>query len=156
MPSVGVAVAIEDDGAVLCVDLADDFGDILFEAARGCGFKAGSDDIERFSDDGIEDGEGECDGLVCADRTEFEFIAGEGKGAGAVAVAGVKGEGGEGIDAKGEGGFVAAAGGFTSFDLFEDLGELVAEEDGEDGGGGFVGTEAVVIASAGDDSAQEL
>ncbi len=48
-----------------------------------------------------------------------------------------------------------AAGRFSRFDLFEDLGELFAEEDGDDGGWCFVCAESVVISGACDDSAQE-
>lgn len=86
MPSFGVAVAIEDDALVFGVDLADELGDLGFEFAVG-GFEAGSDMVEGFGEDGIEDGDGHSDGLVGPDGAEFKLVSREGKGAGAVAIA---------------------------------------------------------------------
>lgn len=65
------------------------------------------------------------------------------------------GKTGEGIDAKAEGTAFFAAGGFSCFDLLEDLGELFAEEDRDNGGRSFVCAEAVVVSGACDDGAQE-
>ena len=47
-------------------------------------------------------------------------------------------------------------GGFSAGgDLFEDAGQLVTEEDGDDGRRRLVGAEAVVVAGMGDDAAQQ-
>ena len=154
MPSFGVSVAIEDDAIVFGADFADELGDLGFEFAVG-GFEAGSDIVEGFGEDGIEDGDGHGDGLVGPDSAEFKLVSRESKGAGAVAIARVFGEAWEGIDAKAESSALFATGGFACFDLLEDLGELFAKEDRDNGGRGFVCAEAVVVSGACDNGTQE-
>lgn len=111
--------------------------------------------VERLGDDGVHRHERPGDRLVGTDGTELEAVSGEGERAGPVAVAGILGERREDIDADrecplGQGGI-----GTARLDLFEHVGELVSQEDRDDGGGSFVRPQAVIVPRRGDDRAEE-
>ena len=110
-----------------------------------------------------ESGAGESVQLVTDAREiaiEFDVIGmarkrHEGEGAGAVAIARVGRQGGQGVHAHVHEALARRAGDVAHAELFEHVGELVAEEQGHDGGRGFVAAEAAVVGSGAHRSAQE-
>ena len=109
---------------------------------------------KRLGHDRVHDDQRVGDRLAGADRAELELVAGEGKRAGPVAVARVLRERGQRVHADGEEAGLLRVPGAALGDLLEDVGELVAEEHGDDGRGRFVGAEAVVVAGGGRRAAQ--
>ena len=92
VPGFRVAVAVEDDRLTLGVDLREqrlDRGVELRRVAAGGLFELGRTVVERLGDDRVHRHERTGNRLVGAHRPELKPIAGEGKRAGAVAVAGV-------------------------------------------------------------------
>ena len=95
-------------------------------------------------------------GLRGTDGAELELVTGESEGRGTVAVRGVLRQGGQHIHTQLHGGLAGGGLGTAGLDLLHDVGQLVAEEDGDDGGRGLLGTEAVVVTGLGDGSAQQV
>ena len=125
-------------------------------AGLDVGFELGGDKIEALGDDGVEHGIGAGNIGAGTDGAELELVAGEGKRAGAVSIAGVLGQLGKNGNAGFENTALLAAFGGAFFDLFENVGELLAEEDGNDRRRRFVGAEAVIVVGAGDREAENL
>src|SRR5208337_3919919 len=88
--------------------------------------------------------------------TELEPVPGKGEGAGPVAVARVLWQGRQHVNPDVERGLRLAALGAAPLDLLEDVGELVAEEDGNDCRWRFISAKAMIVPGTGDDSAQEF
>ena len=158
LPFVGVAVAVEDDLLVLLEQLHQQLldGGLELLAVLQPLFELGGAVVERLGDGDVEGDARQRDALVRRDRAELELVAGEGERAGAVAVAGIARQLRQHADADIEDaaalGRLGAAG---LFDLLEDVGELVAEEDRDDRRRRFVGAEPMVVAGAGDAEAQQ-
>ena len=105
VPGLGVVVAVEDDRAVLVVDLLQQRlhrGGQLGGIAAGGLFQRRGTVIERLGDDRVHGHQRAGDRLAGADRAELEAVAGEGEGAGAVAVAGVLRQRRQDVDADGQ------------------------------------------------------
>ena len=107
--------------------------------------------------DGVEGGVGVGDGVGRAHHAELELVAGEGEGSGAVAVGGVTVE-------NGDGGYtgVQLAGGQqlngvrVGDDLLHYALQLVAQKDGDDGGGSLLAAQTVLVAHTGGGLAQQV
>ena len=63
---------------------------------------------------------------------------------------------GQRVDADGQGAARLGARRLALLDLLEDVGELITEEDRDNGRRGLVGTEPVIIAAGGDDRPQHV
>ena len=157
MPLFRVAVAVEDDRAVLGVHLLQHLLDRLIQRLAGAdaGFQLGRDVVERVGHDRVQDRDRDARGLARTDGAELEAVAGEGERAGAIAVARVTRQVRQRIDAD----LQLAAGlgrlGAAGLDLLPDVVELLAHEDRDDRGRGFVGAQAVIVAGRGDGGAQQ-
>ena len=98
--------------------------------------------------------------LIIGDRKsrtgepELEFISGKGERRGAVAVGGVLAELRQTFDADLDLAVGSFAVVFAPFDGGEDARQLVAQEDGNDGGRGFVRAQTMIVAGAGAGNAQ--
>ena len=113
------------------------------------------DVVQRVGDDTVHHDQRPCDRLVRADAAELETIACESERAGAVAVTGVTGQGGQGVHADRQRSRFDGTACGTAFELIEHIFELFAEEDRDDGRRRFVGSQAVVVARGSDRSAQQ-
>ena len=95
-------------------------------------FQDGADFIQAFRHNGIEHRHGPCTGLGGTYGAEFEFIACEGKRAGAVPVGGVQGEHGQGVHADVDGLLGARFFSASFLDLLNDFIQQISQEDGND------------------------
>ena len=159
VPLLGVTVAVEDDATMLGQDVLQDdleggvevallgldlFGELIGELVEG----VGHDRVEDRERTGHREGG--------ADGAELKLVAREGKRARTVSVASILREDRQRIDAERH--VAALAGGGSSaalLHLLDDFVEHVAQVDRDDGGRGFVGAEAVVVAGRGDGSAEQ-
>lgn len=135
MPLLRVAVAVEDHRLVLRDDLLEELLDRLrqlLRVAAGGLFDLRGDVVEALGDDRVKGHQRPGDRLRRPDRTELKLVAGEGKRAGPVAVAGMLRQRGKGVDTDGERAARLRAGRLPLFDLLEDIGQLLAEEDRDD------------------------
>ena len=111
---------------------------------------------QLLSHDGVEHHVGAGDGLGGAQHTEFKLVAGEGQGGGAVAVGGILRDLRHGIHAD----LQLLLGDVhirrTLHDRVQNGRQLVAQEDGDDGGRRLVAAQTVVVAGVGDAAAQHL
>ncbi len=89
------------------------------------------------------------DGLPRARRAELEAVAGERERAGAVAVARIGRQHRKGVDTDDHGALALRRRGSALGDLLEHVGELVAEEDRDDGRRCLVGPQAMVVGGRG-------
>ena len=112
--------------------------------------------VQHGGDGGVEHDVRAGDGVGGAEHAELELVAGEGEGGGAVAVRGVALEARQGVHAEAQ--LAALSGGVGGVLLqgLEDGGELVAEENGDHGGGSLVGAQTVVVARRGHGETQEV
>ena len=158
MPLFGVTVAVEDDPAVLGEDVLEDALERGVEVGvllEGGGEFVG-ELVERVGHDRVEHGQGAGHREGGTDGAELELVAGEGERAGTVTIAGVLREDRERVDAEGHVTALARAGSGTALlHLLDDFVEHVAQVDRDDGGRGFIGAEAVVVAGRGDGSTEE-
>ena len=160
MPDAGVAVAVEDHGAVLFDDMLHIVldGRVEILAAGQVAFQEVGRVTQRVGHDGVQGRDGTGSGLAGAQGAELETVTREGDGAGAVAVAGVRGQGRQGIHAHVHDTAALAVGGIVDTagtEGFEHFRQLVAQEDGHDGRRGFVGAQTVVVAGAGHSGTQQ-
>jgi hypothetical protein len=86
---------------------------------------------------------------------ELEPVAGEGEGAGAVAVTRVGREDGKGVDSDFDEALLLRRGGTALGDLLEHVGQLITEEDRDDGRRGLVRSQPVVVGRRGDRGPQQ-
>ena len=121
----------------------------------GRALELGRHPVERVGEDGIHRDERTGDRLVGADRAELEAVAGESERRGAVAIARVLRQFGQDIDADFQRALLLGCGRSAGLDLLEDIGELVAEVDRNDGRRRFVRAETVVVARGGDAGAEQ-
>ena len=112
--------------------------------------------LERLGHGGIEHQVGVGDVLLGAAGTELELVAGEGKRGGAVAVGVVLHQLGQGIGAQVEHAARGMDGSLAIDDLLDDLGKLVAQEDGHNRRRSLVGAQTMVVAGRGNGGTQEL
>src|SRR5699024_10582695 len=96
------------------------------------------------------------DGDGRAQHPELELVAGKGEGGGAVAVGGVHVQVGQHVDAGLQLLFRRAGVVPALLNGGEDGLQLLSHEHGDDGGGRFVGAQAVVVASGGHGDAQQV
>ena len=122
----------------------------------GCAFQLVGKLLQGLSHGGVEHDVGAGDGIGGAHHAELELVAGEGEGRGAVPVRGVPGELGQHVDAQLQDRFFRAAVGSVVFDGVQHGGELVAQEDGNDGGRRFVGAQTVIVAGGGYRQPQQI
>ena len=155
LPLGGVVVARKQDAAVCAQALGDDLLHGLV-AVAALGFDGVGQVVQGLGQDQVQDGAGVGAALVGAHGAELELVAGEGHGGSSVAVGDVPGEVGQGVDAQLEGVAGGLAVGAAFDEVLYDGFELCAQEDREDGGGGFVGAQAVVVAGGGDRGAQQV
>ena len=153
-PALIVAVAVKEDALVLANDVPEnvvDFRHPILGLFQAVGVLA-----QGLRHSGVEHHVGAGDGVGGAQHAELKLVAGEGEGGGAVAVSGVPGQRGQGVDpqlhALGLGGGVLAA----LLHGLENAGQLIPQEDGHHGGGRFMGAQAVVVASGGHRQPQQI
>ena len=89
-------------------------------------------------------------------HAELELVAGEGEGRGAVAVRGVLLDRGQGGTPRSMLVRPCSLGGVVMDEGLDDLVQLVAQEDGDNGRGCLVGAQTVVVAGGGDAHAQQV
>ena len=147
-PGLGVAVAVEDNALVVLEDGLNDLLEAFVEALFGELGDGVGQDLQALGHDGVQRHADARAVVAGARRAELELVAGEGEGARAVAVGRVARQGRQGVDADAQGCGVGALGPGTALDAVDDLGQLVTQEDGEDGGRGFIGTQTVIVARA--------
>ena len=132
-PFLCVAISVEDDALVLLHYLAHQGAHIAFQVGRALQLVGKL--TQLFGGDGVQHDIGAGNGNGRAQHAELELVAGEGEGGGAVAVRGVALEPRQGVHAEAQ---LAALGGGVGGVLLqglEDGGELIAEENGDHGGG---------------------
>ena len=106
--------------------------------------------------DGVQGDVGPGDGLGGAQHPQLKLVAGEGQGAGAVAVGGIPGDGRQDIHADAEHALFRLGVVGAVDDGVDDGGKLVAQVDGDNGGRGFAGSQAVIVARGSHGAAQEI
>ena len=153
-PGVVVAVAVEDDALVGGKRLLQQLLQGGLEVLRL--LQPVGELAQLLSHDGVEHHVGAGDGLRGAQHTELELVAGEGQRGGAVAVGGVLRDLRHGVHAHlqlllGDVHILCAL-----HDGVQNGGQLVAEEDGDDGGRGLVAAQTVIVARVGHAAAQHL
>ena len=161
VPAWVVVVAVVDHPAVLLHDVLENGLDRLLEAlGRRVGarpvFEHGGEVVDGLGDDRVQDGVGPGDRRAGADGPKLELVAGEGEGAGAVAVAAVSRDLGQRVGAQIELPALLGGPGVAAIELIEDVVEHLPEVDGDDGRRRLVGSEAVVVAGAGDGGAKQV
>ena len=157
VPRFRVTVAVENDPFVLLDDLGKECLQRLVEVFTRfrIRFELRGDVVERLGDNRIQRGVGTRNRLAGGNRTEFKLVASEGEGGGAVTVAGIARELRQDAGAEFHKAALLGGTGRAFLKLLDDVVELVPEEDGDDGGGSFVGAEAVIVAGGGDGHAKE-
>ena len=125
-------------------------------AFRQFGLKRHGHLLDGVGGDGVQYGDGEADRLTRSHRAELELVAGEGERRGAVTVASVFRQLRKHLRAQSEEAAFSGGGGRSGDELLEDVGELVAREDGDDGRRRFVRTQTVVVRGMGDGHAQQI
>ena len=154
LPRVRVAVAVEDDALVLLDDALNERIERAVEVLLALELVGKL--LELFGEDRVQHDVRTCDVELRAEAAELELVAGEGERRGAVAVRRVLREGRQDVDADLHVDAERAAVDGAGLDRVEDRGQLVAEEDGDDGRRRFVRAEAVVVARGGDGDAQQI
>ena len=104
-------------------------------------FQDGADFIQAFRHNGVEHRHGPCTGLGGTYGAEFEFIACEGKGAGAVPVGGVQREHGQGVHADVDGLLGARFFSASFLDLLNDFIQQISQEEAKE----MMDTQEVII-----------
>ena len=160
VPDFRIAVAVEDHGAVFLNDVADKgfHGGIESRAGLDFPFQPVGGEAQGIGHHGVERGDGTGGGLAGAHGPEFKAVAGKGHGAGAVAVAGVRGQGRQGIHPHIHDPSAFAVGRVTDAsgpESLKDLGELIAQKDGHDGRRGLMRAQTVIVAGAGHSGPQQ-
>ena len=112
--------------------------------------------LERLGHGGIEHQVGVGDVLLGAAGTELELVAGKGKRGGAVAVGVVLHQLGQSIGAQVEHAARGMDGSLAIDDLLDDLGKLVAQEDGHNRRRSLIGAQTMIVAGRGNGGTQEL
>src|SRR5271166_3940034 len=156
MPLCAVAVAVENNTPVLVDDVLKQLLDRFVQFVRTGFFQLGYQKVDRFSHDDVQREDRRANGLACADCTELEPVPGKGEGAGPVAVARVLWQCWQHVNPDVERGLRLAALGAARLDLLEDVGELVAEEDGNDCRWSFISAKAMIIPGTGYNGPQEF
>ena len=111
---------------------------------------------KHFRDDGVQRDVRAGDGLVGAQHTEFELVAGESKWRGTVAVSRIGGERRCRVDAEVHGAFFRFSAGFASKEFVEHISQLVADKNGDNSWRRFVGTQTMVVAGRGDSGSEQF
>ena len=111
---------------------------------------------QLFGHDGVERNVGTGDGLGRTQHTEFKFVTGESQRRGSVSVSGILGNGGQNVNTDTHVALFRIFVVSTFHQGFDNAVQLVAQENGDDGGRCFVGTQAVVIAGIGNSAAQQI
>ena len=148
-PLVGVAIAGEQDALVIGQHLLAVLERGVLELILGRTLKRVGEGLERLGHGGIEHQVGVGDVLLGAAGTELKLIAGKGKRGGAVAVGVVLHQLGQGIGAQVEHAARGMDGSLAIDDLLDDLGKLVAQEDGHNRRRSLVGAQTMVVAGRG-------
>ena len=157
-PLGGVIVAVEEDALVLADDALQhtlQYGVQVLLAGGHLGFDLAADLVHGPGGNSVEHDIRAGATLAGANGAKLELVAGKGHGRRAVAVGRIARQtrqcGHANLDMTGGLGAFRAA----LFDLLDDVRELLAQEDRDDGGRRFVGAEAVVIAGGGHGHAQQ-
>ena len=108
-------------------------------------FQLGGDVVQGAGHGRVQGDVHRRDGLGGTHGPEFELVAGEGKGAGTVTVGKIHGQGRQGGNADLHAG-AAGLVGHTVHDGVDDVGQHVAQIDGDDGRRGFVGAQTMIVA----------
>ena len=143
-PGVIVAVAVEDDALVGGKRLLQQ---LLQGGLEVLGLLQPVGELAQFlGHDGVQHHIGAGDGLGGAQHTEFELVAGKGQRRGAVAVRGVLGNVGHGIDANAQ----LLLGDIHVLralnDRVQNGRQLITQKNGDDGRRGLVAAQTVVVA----------
>ena len=153
-PCVVIAVSVEYYALVLAYHAADEV--VQCGGEVGCAFKLVGIESERLCDRGVEHDVGGGDGGGGAEHTEFEFIAGERKRRGAVAVGRVARQLGQNVHSELErGGLCGVVAGLVFYRI-ENGTQLVAEEHRNDSGRRLVCAEAVVVARSRNRNSEQI
>ena len=157
VPLARIAVTAEDHGAVLVHGALEHGEGGLLEgnAAVELFLQPIGDPLERIGQDRVQRHQGARHRLPGAHRPEFEAIAGEGKGGGAVAIAGILVQLWQGVDPEGHQGGLGGTLQVAALDLVKHILQLAAEVHRDDRWRGLIGAEAVVVAGGGDDGPQQ-
>ena len=155
LPGGGVAVAREEHALVGADEPLEELLQVGVEVARH-GVQLVGERVERLGDDRIQHHLVLGAVLGGARRAELELVAGEGERGGAVAVGRVARKRRQRVHADLQLRASARGPGGSRLDGLHHGVQLVAEEDGEDGGRRLVRAEAMVVAGAGGGRAQEV
>ncbi len=158
LPIVAVSVAVEDDLVGLFERRLKHAAHSGFQAHafRQLGLKRHRHFLDGVGGDGVQYGDGEADRLARSDRAELELVAGEGKRRGAVTVASVFRQLRKHLRAQSEEAAFLGGGGRSGDELLEDVRELIASEDGDDGRWRLIRTQTVVVGGVRDGHAEQI
>ncbi|MPM49525.1 hypothetical protein SDC9_96255 [bioreactor metagenome] len=155
-PFFGIAVAVENYPLMGFDDVLQQGLEFGVEIGFTEVFELGGEVVDGVGHDGVENHHRPGAALARTRGAKLELVAGEGEGAGAVAVGRVARQRRQGIDADAHGADLAPGGGGALFELFNHVGELVAEVNRDDRRRRFIGAEPVVVAGAGYGGAQNV
>ncbi|MPM76067.1 hypothetical protein SDC9_123062 [bioreactor metagenome] len=119
-------------------------------------FKAVGKNAQLFSDNGVQHGVAVSDRLVGANHAELEFVAGECKRRGAVTVGVVTQNMGQRVHTNAHFYGVLVVQRSVGLNGVQHFGKVIANKHRNNGRGGFVGTQTVVVARRGDRDAQQV
>ena len=146
-PSIGVAVAIEDDALMCLIGFFNQIINCSLQIRSIC--QLSSELLQLFCYDSVEHDVRAGDGEHAAQHTELELVAGEGERRGSVSIGVILNQSGDGVIAYFNVAFRIAVVYLVSSDCFKNCGQLRAQEHGNDSRRSFVSTQTMVIAGAG-------
>ena len=154
LPFLAVAVAAEDNPAVLGQRLADQGLEGGIEIIRL--FQHVREATQFLSHNGVQGNIGAGHGLGGTQHPELKLVAGEGQRAGAVPVGGVLGNHGQHVHADAQDAlFRVGIVGAVDDGLHHRV-QLIPQINGNDGGRGFAGAQPVVVAGGGHGAAEKI
>ena len=120
-----------------------------------CPFQLVGVALQGLGHRGVEHDVGTGDGIGRAQHPELKFVAGKGKRRGAVAVRGIQDEAGEHVDAQLHSLLFRAHIGGIALNGVQHGGQLIAQEDRDDGGRRLVASQPVVVSGRGNGGSQK-
>ena len=154
LPLGGVAVAVEDDAAMVADGALDQSdggaGEVL------CALQLVGIALQLLGDGGVQDGVAVAQVLSGAGHTELELVAGKGKGRSTVAVGGVLAELGQDVHAEVHLHLDGTGIRRIGRDGVDDGFQLLAHEDGDDGRRCLVGAQTVIVAGGRDGGTEQV
>ena len=156
LPLLGVAVALEEHALVVAQGVAHPAKRQVGELVARLTLELGGKAVALLGHGGVEHHVGVGQVLLAAAHAELELVAREGEGRGAVAVRGVAQQVRQRRHAQVHDLGLVDLGLLLVNEGLHDGVELVAQEDGDDGGRRLVGAETVIVARGGHARAQQV